>query len=71
MYENFKISIKLGSLDIYIQVQKENILKGKNVFQRLLKMAMGACAGMAALEQIKVLHCDLACRNLLVGSGRF
>jgi hypothetical protein len=33
-------------------------------------MAMGACAGMAALESLKILHCDLACRNLLVGSGK-
>lgn len=27
---------------------------------------MGACSGMAFLESKKILHRDLACRNLLV-----
>lgn len=61
--------IKQGSLDIWIQVNKEKILKAKNAFQRLLRMAMGICEGMKYLEAVHILHCDLACRNCLVGSG--
>jgi len=61
--------VKNGSLDIYIQIHKERILKGKRVFQRLLNMAIGICDGMRWLEAHHILHCDLACRNCLVGAG--
>eukprot|EP01113_Clastostelium_recurvatum_P024562 TRINITY_DN2930_c0_g1_i1.p1 TRINITY_DN2930_c0_g1~~TRINITY_DN2930_c0_g1_i1.p1 ORF type:complete len:1587 (-),score=298.78 TRINITY_DN2930_c0_g1_i1:135-4202(-) len=54
-----------GSLDIMLRQSKT-----KMEMHQLLKMCRDVTAGMIQLEERGIVHCDLACRNLLLSRDR-